>query len=254
MIRYCILFAVMCFASQAVAQVQVGPPVKVPVSACPSNCIPIDVDPDCDAGALTCTRTDYGPYYQSAGTPTTLRQRIECTNCFPECPCCPVLHGLHDGTEGDCLDCSGVPSAICMFTIHLTHTESATVSLSSTLTATAGVPAVAAIEAALESTLGITTTTTYSFGQQCGWTPLAACEDGVWKNAEMSYTAGVVVAMDHTWSASGVWVSVGGGTCPIAGNPWNTTCLTETSTASGDPYSNHHCGNPSFFIPCPPES
>lgn len=43
-----ILLGVIC--SPVFAQVQIGPPVRKPITACPSVCIPNDVDGHCDAG------------------------------------------------------------------------------------------------------------------------------------------------------------------------------------------------------------
>lgn len=138
-----------------------------------------------------------------------------------------------------------------MFGINLTHTETATVTMSTTLEATAGAPAVAALKTALQTELGILVTQTYTFENDCGWTPLAPCNDGVWKEATLDYTSGKEVRIDHEWHASGAWISVGGGVCPIAGNTWSNMCRSESSTASGDPYSAQSCGNPTFIIPCP---
>ncbi len=208
-----------CMYSVAFGQVQVAPPVAVPATSCPQNCIPTEADSCCDAGILTCARTDFGPYLSNTGTLTLLTQRIECENCFSCCPCCPVLlfGGEHAAGE-DCCDCSEIPSATCQFSIALTHTEAATVTLSTTLEATAGAAAVASIKTALETTLGITVTRTYSFTGTCGWTPLGACADGLWKEAFMEFTSGRVSQMDHEWSSSGVWVTdCWIGSCPLVG-------------------------------------
>ncbi len=230
---------------------QVTPGVRVPLSGC-VGCAPTDAEECCKASTTSCFRYDSPPITVSSGTPgINFGTTVDCNNCFPNCPCCPVL--IHQSIIGDCEDCSRRPAFHCVHAVNVCYTQSSTYEISPTLELTVGVTGVAEIKAILAQTIGQGTETTYCFTANCGWPALPPCEH-LQTKPYVSFTAGAVAEIIHTWSASGVWKNQQDCTpaCPIAGNLWSVAvCKEEVSRLTGSVYGGGSCGNGIIDVGCP---
>lgn len=228
----------------------VSPPVPVPKAGCDPWCVPIDQDPCCLASMITCTRTDVGPYITNPGTPgIVFSTAIVCDNCFADCPCCP--ESQH---QGDCADCNRLPSLRCVQDVTMNWSFSTNIVLSTTLTASLGSDDIAAIKSSMMQSIGVTAGIGVTANLSCGWPAMPPCQS-MSTTPSMTGMIGVTAQIDHTWGASGVWITARDCTpCPITGNAWsNPLCRFEISTISGNPGAASSCGPP-VVIPCPPEA
>lgn len=238
---------------------QFPPGVKVPWSNCPSNCPPSDDDPCCEARQFFCTRFDSAPYITDFGTIRRRQTVADCNNCFQDCPCCPlILTTDHDPESEPCAPCHILPPRSCSVEINLTHTETATVSLSAGFSMEASAADILAITSSLHHAIGVTVGETYGITGVCSWPSVLPC---VHVRAEpfLEWSNSVKARVRHDWIASGHWDTAGWAGCGlyspclIAGTPWNRVCRTEYSTVDGEPYVRSDCGIPEH-VPCPPES
>lgn|GEM_PF-5068834 len=240
------LFIGLC-AGVSFAQIQIGPPIKLPISACPSTCIPAEPDECCDAGPLACTRTDFGPYLVSLGEPLKISDRVECEHCLSNCPCCPVF-----SNDTDCVRCWEVPSKECgPYDIDLSFTESVTINLSSRLRVSLTQLQIASMQSMLSSLMGAVDGREFEFTAECGFSMLPPCNDGFWAEPYIQYRSGRALQIDHVWKASGFWVSdCDPETCPTEGYGWGIECASDSSTISGNRFDRQSCGTIVGSIPC----
>ncbi len=211
-------------------------------SQCPYSVWPQDVDPCCSPSLLTatCTRTDSPPIVVVPGVYTKYPPpngiEIVCENCCKFKPNdCPG-----NDINPDPRQCSG--------TTGISFTESISKNVSGAITFAKG-----AVELSLEAGIGVTSGSEVTLTITC---PLSTpkCKSSA-SFSYIRYLKGRKVKINHTWSASGAWISYYC-TCPIAGNTWNvpaSACNSATSTAIGDVIVGLVCGSP-FEKPCPEQS
>lgn len=182
----------------------------------PNSCFPTDVNPCCWATYTTATVTS-GPAYITAPGVTTSWDTPEviCNNC-PQPRCCM---------------CDPPLVRECSAGVGITLEISATATLNGELTLSAK----ELVEASLGASLGVTIGTSITFSVDCPIpTPGCAIRGG---KVRITRVSGKTAAVDHSWSISGIWVSLSGwgcgaGSCPIQGGAWNATCPTTSSTAT----------------------
>lgn len=229
------------------AQIQIGPPIKLPISGCPDDCVPADPDPCCDAGPLTCTRVDFGPYFESFGTEVQIKHRIECEHCLENCPCCPVL-----SAPEDCARCWEIAPRDCgPYDIPLLFIETVNVDLSNLLQVSLSQAQVAAMKGLLSSVVGAIDGRLFEFTADCGFEPIYPCSSGVWSEPFIAYNMDRKVRIDHEWYSSGIWIkSCAPQFCPTDGMNWETQCNSDSSIATAKKYDRQSCGVINYEIPC----
>lgn len=248
------VFSVSAWGAVASAQV-VNPPVLVPNAACRS-CVPDDIDPCCKAKILACVREDGDRVVTQGSIIKQFDTTIDCNTCYSNCPCCPVLleSGGPGHAEGDCLECSEIPSEICLYATQICHTEQQYFSISPTLEIELGVSALAAFKASLALEIGQGTDLTHCFESTCGWPSVRPCQYYE-KKPYIEFRLGSSVSVDHTWAASGEWITGPGCSddpCPIAGTDWYVDpCTTGSSTLTGTVYAGGSCGDGTIELECP---
>jgi len=180
-------------------------------------CNPDQDPPGCFYRRLWCDRIDSAPYVVQGGTPgTILGTNLICTNCT------------------GCPDCPPPVNATCQGTVSATFTESVSV------TVNAGVETEAdGVTESLEASIGHVNQRTLSFSATAG------AEGGVppcWKlgyQAKIAIQTGIVMGMDHTWSASGIIDNHFGLTCCLENTVFTQPdCDSCMSTATGSAWMN----------------
>ncbi len=179
-------------------------------------CNPDQADPGCFYRRLWCSRTDSAPYVVQAGQPNLiLGHTLYCSNCrgCPDCP--PPAH------------------SICQGTVSATYTESVSVDVH------AGVQTGrSTVTQTLEASIGHVSQRTFEFSAMAG------AVNGVppcWKlgyQARISIETGIVMGIDHSWSAGGIIDNHFGRTCCLEGIGFTQpACHDGTSFASGSAWS-----------------
>lgn len=224
--RYLVLLCLLCAWDSAN-----GFPVPLTECAsCPTTYV-VDLCPNgsdsggCFPRRVWCDRTDSSPVLIDPGSANTvtLDGTVECRNCYP------------GGASGcRCPDCPPAPM-FCKRELSGTYTESVQLAVAASIEVER-----AAVEAALESSIGHATQRSITITTVCGWDPFPGCKIGV-VDLKLHIALNVRTRVTHSYLVGGVVDNHFLQSCCYGGVQWQNACPPVYSTATGSAYSSGGC-------------